>query len=309
MANQDLCLESLFHYVVKHKTLKLNKITQHFDTSSKEVLQKLKGLTVMGLPLNISSKSIELSQLISPLDIAYIQSKSQRQVFYFFSTNSTNTHAKNSDKDAIFITEHQTSGRGQHGKSWLTPLGQSIALSLSYSLELPLANLSGLNIAIGVAVIKVIAKFSSQRISLKWPNDIIGSSGKIAGILIEAHGNKSQCTACIGIGINWNVAPRLLALVNQPCMNVDIDATRRSQFIASLINELYKVIEEFKTNKLKNIIKEWNKFDLFNNKAIHITEATKSYDATYLEVDFNGILRVRVGEKIKLIPSASIRIL
>ncbi len=199
-------------------------------------------------------------------------------------------------------------GRGQHGKSWLTPLGQSIALSLSHSFDFPLHSLSGLNIAVGVAVIQVIKQFSNQLVSLKWPNDIIGESGKIAGILIEAQGSKRHCKACIGIGINWDIAQGLLDTINQPCMNVQISTLNRSQFIVYLINHIEKVIEEFKLNKLNNLMVQWNNLDLHTNKTIYVTEPTRSYQATYMNIDCKGMLRVRLEQEIRLISSASIKI-
>ncbi len=309
MANQNFCLESLFHYVAVHNELELKKIVNTFGSTTHVVLQKLNELKDMGLPLTIDCNGVKLNKFFSPLDVKSLKSQSQKKIHYLFSTDSTNTLAKMSNEDAVFITEHQTQGRGQHGKSWLTPLGQSVALSLSYSFNFPLTHLSGLNIAIGVAVIKIIKQFSNLQVSLKWPNDIIGEFGKIAGILIEAQGSGNKCKACIGIGINWNVSQNLLDSINQPCMNVEIESVNRSQFLAYLINELDKVINEFKSNKLKNLISLWNEFDLLENQTIHITEPMDSYDATYLNVDASGMLKVLVGKEERLISSASIKIL
>lgn len=309
MADQKLCLEALFHYVVMHNESGFDRTTRYFNSTTQDVLQRLNELSAMGLPITIDSERIKLNQKILPLDVNYIQSQCKNEIHYSFSADSTNIHAKASVEDAVYITEHQTQGRGQHGKSWLTPLGQSIALSYSHSFDFSLASLSGLNIAVGVAVIKTIKQFSIQDITLKWPNDIIGKFGKMAGVLIEAQGSRNQCKASIGIGINWNITQALLASINQPCMNVEMPSLSRSQFVVHLINELDKIIEEFKVNKLKNIISEWNKFDLLENQRVNITEATDSYDAIYLNVDANGILRVRVDNEVKLISSASIKML
>jgi BirA family biotin operon repressor/biotin-[acetyl-CoA-carboxylase] ligase len=309
MASQNLCLEALFHYVVMHSELRLKKTIHHFNSTTHDVLQKLNELKAMGLPLTIDSEGVILNQSISPLDFEFIKSQCQNKIYYIFSTDSTNTLAKESTENAIFITEHQAQGRGQHGKSWITPLGQSIALSYSYLFDFSLADLSGINIAVGVAVMKTIKQFSTQDISLKWPNDIIGEFGKIAGILIEAQGSRYKCKACIGIGINWNISQRLLDSINQPCMNVEIESVNRSKLMVYLINELDNVIEEFKSNKLKNLISLWNEFDLLKNQIIHITEATDSYDATYLNVNSKGILQVKLGNEVRHVSSASIKIL
>ena len=168
MAYQKLCLESLFHYVTKNNELSLNKISAYFNVSTQEIIGSLKELRAMGLPVTFDSITVRLNQPILPLDIKSIQSQWHRNINYCFSVNSTNILAKASDEDAIFLTEHQTQGRGQHGRTWLTPLGQSVALSLTCSFEFSINQLSGLNIAIGVAVIHVIKRFSKHQISLKW---------------------------------------------------------------------------------------------------------------------------------------------
>ncbi len=309
MAHQNFCLETLFHYVVLHKEVKLNRIAQHFESKISEVLPALKSLKDMGLPLIINTEIIATNHLISPLDVELIKSLCRPNIHYYFSTDSTNTHAKKSTEDAVFIAEHQTQARGQRGKSWLTPLGQSIALSLSSTFKCSLSHLSGLNIAIGVAVIKTLKLYTNKPISLKWPNDIIGESGKIAGILIEAQGRPTTSKACIGVGINWNIADYLLDSINQPCMNAEIQTVSRSQFIAHLITEINQVIDEFKSNKLKNLIAQWNKFDSLTKQPIHVTESTNSFDATYLKVTANGALQVQVDKEKKLISSASIKLL
>ncbi len=308
MAYQQLCLEPLFHYIAKHNKLSLGKISAYFNASMEDVIGKLNELHAMGLPVIIDANSVKLNQSISPLDIKSIQSQCPTKIYYCFSVDSTNTQAKASREDAIFITEHQTQGRGQHGKSWLTPLGQSVALSLAYTFEFSLTHLSGLNIAIGVAVMHAIKRFSQQRISLKWPNDIIGEFGKIAGILIEAQGSKNRCKAYIGIGINWNVAQSLLDSINQPSMNAEIASINRGQFIVCLLKELETVIQDFKSNKLTNLISQWNEFDFLKNHQVEVIEPTNSYKATYLNVDNDGLLRVCVGNQERNISSASIKV-
>lgn len=308
MAHQKVHLESIFHYICQHPKSNLTTISQDFKLSIKQIRRMLFTLKSMDLPINIGVKNVQLTQAIIPLNVQYLQTKIKNKIFYFFSTQSTNRHAKQSAQNAIYVTEHQSQGRGQHGKSWVTPLGQSIALTLSHSFSIPLANLSGLNIAIGVAVIKAMSQYTKQAISVKWPNDIIGENGKIAGILIEAQGNKHTSTACIGIGINWSLGNSLLKSIDQPCMNLETSGINRNDFIETLIKEIYAILKEFSTHKILNILKQWHTFDLLKGKSIKVITDKESFEAEYQHVNSEGLLVVSVNKKFKNISSASIKL-
>ncbi len=122
---------------------------------------------------------------------------------------STNTvaiqqAAKLAHGDAVF-TRNQTRGRGQHGRTWHSPPGvftASFALCAVHPNRLP-----GLSLAAGLAVIYAIEDLvpdCSDKLRLKWPNDISIDRRKLAGILCEATSSNNSGTtrAAVGIGIN-----------------------------------------------------------------------------------------------------------
>lgn len=125
------------------------------------------------------------------------------------SCSSTNTWAlahlpKLQHGDVVF-TQHQTAGRGQGGRVWYSPTG---VLTASFILEqLPSAQLPGLPLAVGLAVIYTIEDLLPEqlgKLGLKWPNDVFFRERKLAGILCEATagGNANHSSVVIGIGLN-----------------------------------------------------------------------------------------------------------
>jgi len=99
----------------------------------------------------------------------------------------------------VVVAEHQTAGRGRAGRTWEAP--PRTALLASFVLPFsPLASL-----AAGVAV----AETCGPDARLKWPNDVLLGGGKLAGILVEAHGE----VAIVGVGINLTWAPEGGALL------------------------------------------------------------------------------------------------
>ncbi|MEG4286838.1 biotin--[acetyl-CoA-carboxylase] ligase [Microcoleus sp. A006_D1] len=105
--------------------------------------------------------------------------------------------------DVIF-TKRQTSGRGQHDRTWHSPTG---VLTASFVLDNLNPNLlPGLSLAVGLAVIYAIEDLVPEcrdMLRLKWPNDVWIDRQKLAGILCEATSGKTFGTrAVVGIGIN-----------------------------------------------------------------------------------------------------------
>jgi len=115
------------------------------------------------------------------------------------------------------IALRQTAGRGRLGRSWASPAGGlyfSVALDVSDALE----GTAALSLLVALAIRKTLAGWvlgephsqglpatKHQTISVKWPNDILCSSGKLVGILIELlQLAPGQRTALIGVGINLN---------------------------------------------------------------------------------------------------------
>ena len=106
----------------------------------------------------------------------------------------------------LLVAEHQTGGRGRHGRGWHSQRGAS----LTFSLSVPMAprDWSGLSLAAGVAVAEALdAPAAAPRIGLKWPNDLWlidapGHGRKLGGILIETVSAGPSRLAIVGVGVN-----------------------------------------------------------------------------------------------------------
>ncbi len=121
---------------------------------------------------------------------------------YIARTNSTNTLLKQlaaeGNPPEFIYAGYQTAGRGQTGNSWESEEGKKLLCSI---LLPPNKNLHFLNIAVGVALLRVIG----EDFTIKWPNDIYWKDKKVAGILVENAIVGSEVKYSIaGIGLNVN---------------------------------------------------------------------------------------------------------
>ncbi len=150
---------------------------------------------------------------------------------YIKATHSTNTLMKEllakgewPEGERFLYTAFQTAGRGQAGNGWESEEGKNLLCSI---LLPPNKNLYFLNIAIGVALLRVIG----EDFTIKWPNDIYYGDKKVAGILIENAiiGNEIKYSIA-GIGLNVNQTTFLSSAPNPVSLKLisgketDIDA-------------------------------------------------------------------------------------
>lgn len=127
-----------------------------------------------------------------------------RRVLVYERVDSTNalalTMARESAADGlVLVAREQTAGRGQHGRTWLSPAGSNVLLSAVIlpppSLQRPVI----LTAWAAVSVCEAIRAATGLRAEIKWPNDVLLDGRKVCGILIEQRGG-----TVAGIGLNVN---------------------------------------------------------------------------------------------------------
>jgi BirA family transcriptional regulator, biotin operon repressor / biotin---[acetyl-CoA-carboxylase] ligase len=126
--------------------------------------------------------------------------------------HSTNTLAQQLSQQAgfadgsVIITNNQTAGRGQHGSTWHTDIGQNLTFSVIVKPTfLAIKDQYFLTVITSLAVRDLLKSMVPDKIFIKWPNDILVRHKKICGILIENQIQSSQIArSIIGIGLNVN---------------------------------------------------------------------------------------------------------
>ena len=143
--------------------------------------------------------------------------------------DSTNNYAAKQVKEHNFRTYaclamQQTQGRGRYQKSWFSPVG-NIYLSVAVPV-VSVASLAGLSLAVGVILAQVLEdKYNLTSVELKWPNDIVRDSRKLAGILIDIITPESY----VIVGIGLNIAMPDNQVITQPWISLQ-------QLVAKLPN-------------------------------------------------------------------------
>ena len=173
-------------------------------------------------------------------------------------TGSTNAdlltrHARGEDiTGLVLVAEHQSAGRGRHGRSWSTPARSQITFSLGVDASgPPQAAWGWLSLLTGVAVADAVTATTGISPGLKWPNDIMvgdprQGDRKLGGILAEVAAPEPVIVIGVGLNVTLTVAeapdPRATSLLMLGSTMLD-----RSALLGSILAELTARIDRWKT--------------------------------------------------------------
>lgn len=213
--------------------------------------------------------------------------------------SSTNDYLKTlarSEKIDFCLTEHQTAGRGRHGRNWHSPFGSNIYLSCRWCISQNQYDLNGLSLVIGLAIITALKEYGVAELSIKWPNDILWKNKKLAGILTETqHTADGLIQIIIGLGINVNMSEVVNATIEQPWASIaTITGTTqdRNPIVALVINNLLKNLSLFRSQSWTAFYNQWQQYDALNNCPVQFKTGSGIVEGIVRGVNHQGHLLI-----------------
>lgn len=123
-----------------------------------------------------------------------------REIEHHVRIASTQDRALELAAPALVVADEQTAGRGRHGRTWVAPAGTSLLASWTFR-PMP-ADPAFFSLLAGVAVARALEALGVAGARLKWPNDVLLSGKKVAGVLANAVSEGQAGTLVLGIGVN-----------------------------------------------------------------------------------------------------------
>ena len=192
---------------------------------------------------------------------------------------STNTMlmrsaAAGAPSGTVVAAEWQSGGRGRMGRAWHAGVGESVTFSLLWRFHAGAGALAGLSLAAGVAVARAGEKLGARELQLKWPNDVLWRDGKLAGMLIEMHGDALGPSAVvIGIGINVRLSEETRGRIDQAACDLQTACGRvldRNAVLGHVLAELAPILAEFERKGFAPLRSEWQRRHVHQDKAVTI---------------------------------------
>lgn len=203
----------------------------------------------------------------------------------------------------VICADHQTNGKGRRGRSWDSPKGDNIYLSILLRPDMEPVQASMLTLVCALSVAEAIEEAAGASCQIKWPNDLVLDGRKVCGILTEmSTGMEGIRYVVVGIGINVNrnIFPEEIAH-----MAASIDkGSGREAIIKSLLFHFEKNYETFAKQKdLGPFLEQYNKRLVNIGRQVQILSGDQVQIRTSYGIDEGGALIVadEHGKKEKII--------
>jgi len=226
------------------------------------------------------------------------------------STRALERAAAGAPTGTVIAAEWQSGGRGRLGRAWHAGVGEALTFSLLWRFARGAGALSGLSLAVGVALVRALRTAGAGEAALKWPNDVLWRGGKLAGILVELAGDALGPTAAvIGIGINVRLSDATRARVTQPVADLETacgTAPDRNALLASVLAMLGDVLDGFARDGFAPLRGEWQRAHAHQGGRVNLVLPDGSRrsgiargvadDGTFLLETRSGVERFHSGE-------------
>ena len=223
-------------------------------------------------------------------------------------TDSTNTQAKKlvmekAPHGAIVLAEEQTAGRGRYGKSFFSPRGVGLYMSLILKPSLGMPEPQMITIATAVAVCRAIEKLTEKKPQIKWVNDIYLDGKKICGILTEAVTDfESGCIESIvaGVGVDCTTEDSIIPKELRGIIgSLGVSELSRNRLAAEIASGILTGFDNLGSSE---IIDEYRKRSLMFGREITFMRGNEKLCATVTGISDSGSLLVRLasGEDLSL---------
>ena len=219
--------------------------------------------------------------------------------------------AQGAASGSVLAVEWQSAGRGRMGRTWHSGLGNALTFSLLWRFSSGISALSGLSLAVGVAMMRALHKLDVAGVGLKWPNDVLNDRGKLAGILIEAQGDMlGPSVVVIGIGLNLRLPQAVAQHIAQPVGDLAqlvAGLPERNRLLALLLQELADMLGAFAMRGFAPLRAEWESYHVYQHRAVKLLlpDGTQVTGAV-CGVNDEGALRVETKQGVQVFHAGEI---
>lgn len=291
------------------------EIARHFGVTRATVWNALKDAEAMGVQLfSVRGRGYRLPEPIQLLEHdSVLDAIGQQRTWFNLELHdhleSTNSYLmKQASAGCAHATcvaaSLQTKGRGRRGRAWQAGLGASLTFSLLWRFQAGASALSGLSLAVGVAIIRALHAVGVTEAQLKWPNDVLVNRQKLAGILIELQGDmEGPSAAVIGIGLNLRLPEHVKRHIDQAA--TDLQTLMRpppnpSELLGLLLRHLAEVLSEFESNGFEKLRDEWIEHHAYHNQPVLmlLPDGRQSHGIV-VDVASDGVLMVETATGVQ----------
>jgi BirA family biotin operon repressor/biotin-[acetyl-CoA-carboxylase] ligase len=238
---------------------------------------------------------------------------SRLAVHGFLRIGSTNEEAlihaaRGAETGLLIFAEQQTAGRGRKGRRWNSPPGAGLYFTLVVRSRQAQSRWPLLTHVASLALVLALKEFSavsgrSLAIDLKWPNDLLLSGKKAAGILLEtACSPKGDFAAAVGVGINTGqacVPAELSDVATSVGREAGIPVPRR-QLLVCFLRHFQHMLILFESSAHEELLERWKSHSsMWDGVPVRVVEGNSTKLAVTCGLSDIGGLRIRLADGVE----------
>ena len=220
-------------------------------------------------------------------------------IHYMESVDSTNNWARQEAEGgapggSVYLADTQTAGKGSRGRSWGSPEGTSISMSLVLRPEIEMSRISMITLVMGLGAADGIRDVTGIDTGIKWPNDVVCRGKKLCGILTEMGPNGDYLVPGIGINVNMDRFSRDLS---DKATSVFLETGRkcdRDRIAAGILESFGRYYDVFlETGDLTGLMDRYQAILANRGRKVRVMNQSNPYSGTALGIDRFGELLVK----------------
>lgn len=299
------------------------KLCEAFGVSRTAVWKVVHQLTEEGYQIEaVRNKGYRLLQMPDRLNQKDILSQlhtdwAGRNIYILDEVDSTNDEAKRcaesgAEHGTVIAAEKQTAGKGRRGRSFESPMGCGLFMSMIIRDDILPARASMLTLVMGIAVAKGLESLTNLKVQIKWPNDVLVSGKKICGILTEMS-MQIECVNYLVIGCGVNVRNESFPEeIKDRATSVFLEggkSVRRSVLLSAILEQFEKYYRIFmKTQDLTEIVDEYNDYLINKNRQVTVLNPKDQYEGLALGINTQGELMVQTRQEVKYVTAGEVSV-
>lgn len=224
-----------------------------------------------------------------------------KNLWYYDEIDSTNNRAmalgeERAPHGTTVVADQQNGGKGRRGRTWLSPSGTNIYVSILLRPEFDVQKAPMLTLLMAYSVTKVLRESEGLDARIKWPNDIVLNRKKICGILTEMTMRESSIDyVVIGVGINVN-NEEIPEELTQSATSLKLETGKvidRSILLSRILERFEKDYEAFaRAGDLSPVQESYNQILVNRENQVRVLEPGNEYQAVAHGINHLGELMV-----------------
>ena len=246
-----------------------------------------------------------------------------------FLIDSTNDHLHAAPPPApgaarVAFAELQSAGRGRRGRRWIAPFGSGLTFSVAWTFAETPADLPALGLALGVAIAKALRSLGAQRLTLKWPNDLLHDGRKLGGLLTQLRQEAGgAATVVAGLGLNLALPADARDAIDRsaagsrdhPAIPVADLASAipgglpsRNLIAARLVIGLEEALREFAAGGYAGFADDWAALDALRDVPVRVHHGSEVLEGTARGTDRDGALLIESAGRVSRVFSGDVSV-